>query len=310
MKFSFVAQAAILGASVSTGQARRLAEFGASMSMSSEDIVQLASFGESAAFGPGETTASTTSAKAAKPSSNGGKSGKANQPSAAPSVSAMPSVSAAPSGSAKSGKSGPINTSAKAMKLDADATSGKSGKGNDALKETLVSTSLTIPSGKTETERLLLTEGPYELWLECTDDDGPALLVKPKAGFEVINWYGQFVDGPADGSGTYPEGSGYFTLWEPADGANNNPSVGAVAFEGATSKTRWYLGLDGSSFVGTYNDISKTCEYSGIITQGMSLKSSSKGSKEPDMMGSKSSKATTTSTTSTTGATTTLPARM
>jgi hypothetical protein len=44
------------------------------MSMSSEDIVQLASSGESAAFGHGETTASTTSAKASKPSTgNAGK---------------------------------------------------------------------------------------------------------------------------------------------------------------------------------------------------------------------------------------------
>ena len=48
------------------------------MSMSSEDIVQLASFGESAAFGPGETTGTMASAKAAKPSSGGGKSGKGN----------------------------------------------------------------------------------------------------------------------------------------------------------------------------------------------------------------------------------------
>ena len=102
------------------------------MSMSSEDIVQLASFGESAAFGPGETTGTMASAKAAKPSSGGGKSGKAIQPSTAPSVSAMPSVSAAPSGSSKSGKAGPNSTYAKAMKLNADATSGKSGKGNNA----------------------------------------------------------------------------------------------------------------------------------------------------------------------------------
>jgi len=123
--------------------------------------------------------------------------------------------------------------------------------------------------------------------------------MRPVPGFEETNWYGQVEVGPE--SGTYPEGSDY-TLWRRATDANNNPSVGAVAFEGATSKTRWYLGLEGSSFVGTYDGISKTCEYSGIITQGKShvtSMTSSKGNKEPGMMSSKSSKATTTTSTAT-----------
>ncbi len=77
------------------------------MSMSSEDIVQLASFGESAAFGPGETTGTMASAKAAKPSST--TSTKVAKPST----------------------NGGNLTSTKAMKLDADSTSGKSGKGNN-----------------------------------------------------------------------------------------------------------------------------------------------------------------------------------
>ena len=86
------------------------------------------------------------------------------EPSGAPSVSAMPSVSAAPSGSAKSGKSGPITTSAKAMKLDADA-SATSSKGSK-MPSTGKSGKSTMPSAAPSGDRLTagLLSGEGEEW--------------------------------------------------------------------------------------------------------------------------------------------------
>jgi hypothetical protein len=129
------------------------------------------------------------------------------------------------------------------------------------FEKTLVLTSLTIPSGQTEARRLLMKDGPYELFLEC-GDNGPVIKVQAAAGFnEATEFYGQVSDGQVSGS---TNGANAYTLWQQYNSNKNDPFVGAVTYIGVRS--RWTVAVEGSSFVG--NKDGNKCEFAGSVIQG------------------------------------------
>ena len=149
------------------------------------------------------------------------------------------------------------------------------------LNKRFISTSLVVPAGEDYTTRVLFRDGPMEVYASCdfetgSTSKGSRVYVRTYQTNEEMMLYGQSsVAGAVNGS--IPAGTGegpthtiFATHYDPSYDDNNDKNSGAFTIVGQTTGRRWYSGIAGSSFLGTYDEEHKTCDFTGVISSGFS----------------------------------------
>jgi hypothetical protein len=114
-------------------------------------------------------------------------------------------------------------------------------------------------------------------FVEDSASKGSRVYVRTYQTNEEMMLYGQSsVAGAVNGS--IPAGTGegpthtiFATHYDPSnDDDNNDKDSGAFTIVGQTTGRRWYSGIAGSSFLATYDESDKTCDFTGVISSGFS----------------------------------------
>ena len=135
-----------------------------------------------------------------------------------------------------------------------------------------------------------------EVYASCDFEDsaskGARVYARTYQTNEEMILYGQSSDAGAVND-SIPAGTGEgptHTIFATHDGASDDPSYddnndkdsGVFTIVGQTTGRRWYSGIAGSSFLGTYDEERKTCDFAGVISSGFSgagIMTSSKANK-------------------------------
>ena len=131
-----------------------------------------------------------------------------------------------------------------------------------------------------------------EVYASCDFEDGASkgsrVYVRTYQTNEEMILYGQSSvagavnDSIPAGTGEGPTHTIFATHYDPSYDDNNDKNSGAFTIVGQTTGRRWYSGIAGSSFLATYDEERKTCDFSGVISSGFSgsgIMTSSKANK-------------------------------